>query len=277
MIILVAPNRHTHGLARNRLYFRVFVSRPPESDRTNTTEPRPAQKASSMSSTHRLILPRAACNHELKPLRRSPLGNRYRPLFLLLCLIVVVSGLGAVTLAAQPGDRKPEDKQKESATENKTDKSVPKEESSVTHHTIKIAGQEISYTATAGNVLIREGDDAVASMFYVAYTRDGVANLDHRPVTFFYNGGPGSATIWLHMGSYGPRVVETADAKPAGPAPYRLVNNADSLLDKSDLVFIDAVSTGFSRHCGQRERRRFLQRGWRRAGLCQIHHSLRNA
>jgi carboxypeptidase C (cathepsin A) len=136
-------------------------------------------------------------------------------------------------------------------SKEETAKPIPPEKSSVTHHQLKIGGQEISYTATAGNLLIRNSDDPVASMFYVAYTRDGITNLNHRPVTFFYNGGPGSSTIWLHMGSFGPRVVETANAQPTGPAPYHVVNNGDSLLDRSDLVFIDAVGTGFSQVVGK--------------------------
>ncbi len=129
----------------------------------------------------------------------------------------------------------------------KVGKPIPKEHSSATHHQVKIAGQDITYTATAGNLLIRKADDPIASMFYVAYTRDSEKDLNHRPVTFFYNGGPGSSTIWLHMGSYGPRIVETANAEPTGPAPYHLLSNDDSLLDCSDLVFIDAVGTGFSK------------------------------
>ncbi len=72
-------------------------------------------------------------------------------------------------------------------------------------------------------------------------------------MTFFYNGGPGSATIWLHMGSFGPRIVETANAQATGPAPYHVVNNGDSLLDRTDLVFIDAVGTGFSKIVGKGE------------------------
>ena len=111
---------------------------------------------------------------------------------------------------------------------------------------------EIRYTATAGNLLIRnDDDDPVASVFYVAYTRDGVKDMDDRPVTFLYNGGPGSSSIWLHMGSFGPRIVKTENAQPTGPAPYHVKNNGDSLLDRSDLVFIDAVGTGFSKIVGK--------------------------
>jgi carboxypeptidase C (cathepsin A) len=128
---------------------------------------------------------------------------------------------------------------------------VPKEASTASRHQVTISGADIGYTATAGNLVIRKGDDPVASMFYVAYTRDDVKDVEKRPVTFFYNGGPGSSTLWLHMGSFGPRVVETANAQATGPAPFRLSNNPDSLLDRSDLVFVDAVSTGFSKVVGK--------------------------
>jgi carboxypeptidase C (cathepsin A) len=156
-----------------------------------------------------------------------------------------------LSVSAAPDDKESSTNQ---ASSKKSDSPVPKEESTVTQHQVTVAGQTISYTATAGNLLIRKGDDPVASMFYAAYTRDGGAkSLDDRPVTFFYNGGPGSATIWLHMGSYGPRIVETANAQPTGPPPYHVVANGDSLIDRSDLVFIDAVSTGFSKVVGKGE------------------------
>jgi carboxypeptidase C (cathepsin A) len=140
----------------------------------------------------------------------------------------------------------------------KADLPVPKEASSVTHHQVSIGGQEIGYTATAGNLVIRsKADEPIASVFYVAYTRDGAQDADRRPVTFFYNGGPGSSTIWLHMGAFGPRKVETENAQPSGPAPFRIVNNELCLLDKSDLVFIDAVGTGFSRLAGKAKTKDF--------------------
>ncbi len=168
----------------------------------------------------------------------------------LLCVVLMACGNAAATAAPEPDKAATTD---EPAAKKKPELPIPKEESSVTHHSVKIGEQEINYTATAGNLLIHKGDDPVASMFYVAYTRDGKKDLDHRPVTFFYNGGPGSSTIWLHMGSFGPRIVETANAQATGPAPYHVVNNGDSLLDRSDLVFIDAVSTGFSRIVGKGE------------------------
>ena len=88
-----------------------------------------------------------------------------------------------------------------------------------------------------------------STMFYVAYLRRD-AEASARPITFLFNGGPGSATVWLHMGAFGPRRVDTANAMHSAPAPYRLVNNDQSLLDVSDLVFIDAPATGFSRVSG---------------------------
>ncbi|MGH8396784.1 MAG: S10 family peptidase [Gammaproteobacteria bacterium] len=129
---------------------------------------------------------------------------------------------------------------------------VPKETSSVTQHSVTINGQTIQYTATAGNLVVdNDKGDAIGSFFYVAYTKDGVKNSDQRPLTFLFNGGPGSSSIWLHMGSFGPVRVVTSDAKPTPPPPYDLVANQYSLLDKSDLVFIDAIGTGFSRIVGK--------------------------
>ena len=129
---------------------------------------------------------------------------------------------------------------------------TPKEEKTITQHSVAIDGQTIKYTATAGTLILRDDkDEPAASLFYVAYTKDGVTDFRHRPVTFLYNGGPGSSSIWLHMGAFGPMRVMTADATPTPPAPYDLVPNQYSLLDKSDLVFIDAMSTGFSKALGK--------------------------
>jgi carboxypeptidase C (cathepsin A) len=128
---------------------------------------------------------------------------------------------------------------------------IPPETSSVTKHDLSVGGQTIHYTATAGNLLIRDDQDKPnASIFYVAYTQDGV-EAKSRPVTFFYNGGPGAATIWLHMGSFGPVRVVTQSPEATAPAPFEWVANQYSLLDKSDLVFIDAPLCGFSRAVGK--------------------------
>ncbi|MGD1077828.1 MAG: peptidase S10 [Candidatus Sulfotelmatobacter sp.] len=117
----------------------------------------------------------------------------------------------------------------------------------VTHHQTTVDGKMLKYTATAGRLPIKRGDGKIeAEMFYVAYTLDGQESAK-RPLTFAYNGGPGSASIWLHMGALGPRrVVLQADGFMP-PAPYRMEDNPYTLLDKSDLVLVDAIGTGFSR------------------------------
>jgi carboxypeptidase C (cathepsin A) len=119
---------------------------------------------------------------------------------------------------------------------------------STTHHSIVLGGRTIPYSATAGTIALKdEKGDTTATMFYVGYTEDGVTDKTRRPVTFLYNGGPGSSTIWLRMASVGPKRVVLGDAVPTGGPPFQLVDNQYSLLDKSDLVFVDAVGTGYSR------------------------------
>jgi carboxypeptidase C (cathepsin A) len=116
-----------------------------------------------------------------------------------------------------------------------------------THHQITVDGKLLKYTATAGRLPIKRGDGRIeAEMFYVAYTLDG-QDAAKRPLTFAFNGGPGSASIWLHMGALGPRKVVLQPDGFMPPAPYRMEDNAYTLLDKSDLVLIDAIGTGFSR------------------------------
>ncbi|HVN09869.1 MAG TPA: peptidase S10 [Patescibacteria group bacterium] len=123
----------------------------------------------------------------------------------------------------------------------------PEEKSSVTHHVWHVNGQNINYTATAATYVIKADDGTPkATMFYVAYTKDGVTDPGKRPVSFVYNGGPGSASLFTHMG-LGPRRVVLTDDGQGMPAPYRVVDNEDSVFDSTDLVFIDAISTGYSR------------------------------
>ncbi len=125
---------------------------------------------------------------------------------------------------------------------------VPEEKIVQTKHSLKIGGQEIKYTATAGTILLKlEDGTPKASIFYVAYIKDDVSDASQRPLTFSFNGGPGSASVWLHLGLFGPRRVQMGDAGTLLPPPYKLVDNDVSLLDVSDLVFIDPVSTGYSR------------------------------
>ncbi|WP_174292170.1 S10 family peptidase, partial [Sphingomonas bacterium] len=120
-----------------------------------------------------------------------------------------------------------------------------------TQHSGVFSGRSIAYTATAGTVTVRDDDGKpTASMFYVAYTAGGAGRSSGRPVTFFYNGGPGSSSLWLHMGSLAPVRVETDSPASSANAPFHLVPNGDSLLDKTDLVFIDAMGAGYSRPLG---------------------------
>lgn len=149
--------------------------------------------------------------------------------------------------AQQPATQ-PADQHKEGDKENAP---VPPERTAVTHHEMSLDGKTLKYTATAGTLLIRDqGDKPYGSLFYVAYTLDG-ADPNSRPVSFLYNGGPGSATLWLHMGSFSPVRVETDSPKPTAGPPFKLVPNQYSLLDKTDLVFIDAPLTGYSRAVGK--------------------------
>jgi carboxypeptidase C (cathepsin A) len=127
-----------------------------------------------------------------------------------------------------------------------------REESSVTEHTIRLAGQVVPYKATASTIMIRnDAGEPIGLMYSVAYTRSDVKDAGTRPVSFFYTGGPGSASMWLHMGAFGPRRVWTPDGTFTAPAPYKLVDNSETLLDKTDMVFIDAMGTGYSRVVGK--------------------------
>ncbi|MDE1899608.1 MAG: peptidase S10, partial [Xanthomonadaceae bacterium] len=130
---------------------------------------------------------------------------------------------------------------------------VPKERAVVSHHHVVIDGQRIAYTATAGTLLLYNAKhQPTASVFYIAYARDGVHDAAARPVTFAYNGGPGFASALVDIGGFGPRRIvwpAPGDSQAQQP-PYRLVNNDDSILKTSDLVFIDAIGTGYSRLAG---------------------------
>jgi len=123
------------------------------------------------------------------------------------------------------------------------------EEVAETEHEALIGGETVRYRAAAGRMLLREEDNKrKASFFYVAYTRNEEgADPAGRPIVFCFNGGPGSSSVWLHLGAFGPRRVEMTDDGMPFPPPGRLVDNAESLLDVADLVFVDPVGTGFSR------------------------------
>ncbi len=119
---------------------------------------------------------------------------------------------------------------------------------SITKHTITIDGKIIPYTATAGEMIVdKPNEQPGASMFFVAYTRDDTKDTAARPLTFAFNGGPGSSSVWLHLGGLGPRRVAMTDEGYSLKPPFDMVDNENSLIDVTDLVFIDPVSTGYSR------------------------------
>ena len=137
-------------------------------------------------------------------------------------------------------------------TEEQVDKDEPKAESVTTQHSVRIDGNTIRYSATAGLALLNNDDEEPIGQFgYTAYVREGVDNVSDRPIMFAYNGGPGSASIWLHMGVLGPRRIPVVDTEVTGPAPFGAINNEFSILDVSDLVMMDPVGTGYARPAGR--------------------------
>src|ERR1700733_15853913 len=128
----------------------------------------------------------------------------------------------------------------------------------ITHHTITVSGKALAYTATTGRLPLKRADGKIeGEMFFVAYTLDG-QDAAKRPLTFAFNGGPGSASVWLHMGALGPKrvVLQQNGFMPA--APYRVEDNPDTLLDRSDIVMVDAMATGYSRAANAELPKKFL-------------------
>jgi carboxypeptidase C (cathepsin A) len=141
-------------------------------------------------------------------------------------------------------------KDKTTSEDAKPEAALLHPQASFSEGSVSVEGKRVSYKAVAGTIVLHgkneKENEPTVSMFYVAYFKKG-ADAAKRPITFIYNGGPGSATVWLHMGAFGPRRVITSDDSHTPAAPYQLVNNDYSLLDASDLVFIDAPGAGFSR------------------------------
>ena len=189
-------------------------------------------------------------------------------------LLTLVGSCLLLGLAAAAQDAAKDSSSKDAGKDESKDTApiIPKD--STTQGTVTVAGHTINYQAIAGTILVAGTNEADASiginpppketaeapatarMFYVAYFKKDAAP-ESRPITFIYNGGPGSSTVWLHMGAFGPRRVVTADDQHTSPAPYQLVDNAYSLLDASDLVFIDAPGTGFGRIFGKEKEKAF--------------------
>jgi carboxypeptidase C (cathepsin A) len=168
-----------------------------------------------------------------------------KEIFLSLCLLAWSAplSLSAPSEPAKPADKPAAEPGKEAAKP-----AEPKEELVKSQHSITINGQKLDYTAVSGTILLHDNEEKpTAAIFYIAYTKNGETNLARRPITFSFNGGPGASSVWMHLGLLGPRRVLLKEDGSSLPPPYQLVNNEFSLLDESDLVFIDPVSTGFSR------------------------------
>ena len=143
---------------------------------------------------------------------------------------------------------------KDAKADAKPDKDVVKasveEDEQPVRRSIALRGKSLTYTATPGHLTIRnDKGEPTASMFYTAYTVPSAGRA--RPVTFVFNGGPGSSTMWLHMGSFGPMKVDASQPEVIAGPPFRYGANPDTLLDVTDLVFIDAPTTGLSRDSGR--------------------------
>ena len=157
--------------------------------------------------------------------------------FLVLVLMPTFAPLQAKEEKAKKEEKKEQKKEQHSSAN-----------SAVTTHTIKIGGKPLTYEATAGTIALKGNDGKEkAKVFYIAYVAKDVEDKSKRPLTFSFNGGPGSSSVWLHLGVFGPRRVVMNKDGSAPPPPARLTDNEFSILDKTDLVFIDPVTTGYSR------------------------------
>jgi carboxypeptidase C (cathepsin A) len=175
------------------------------------------------------------------------------------CRVAIVSSLVALAWPHPAPAQEAVAQKQTTQVEETAARPVPPPKTFVTRHGGRFGGATIAYTATAGETyLLDDKGEPKASIFTFAYVKDGVTDAASRPVTFLWNGGPGSSSIWLHMGSMGPRrVVVPSDARDAGPPPYTIEDTPQALLDVTDLVFVDPVGTGFSRALGKHEDKEF--------------------
>jgi carboxypeptidase C (cathepsin A) len=174
--------------------------------------------------------------------------------------IALVLSAPVYAQGAPAGDVPSKDTKDAKEDSSKTDKDVVKasvdEDAQPVQRSIPFRGRTLAYTATPGHLTIRnDKGEPTGSIFYVAYT---VPSAGRRPVTFLFNGGPGSSTMWLHMGSFGPMKVDASIPETIAGPPFRYGPNPDTLLDVTDLVFIDAPTTGLSREIGKAEPKDFF-------------------
>lgn len=176
--------------------------------------------------------------------------------FIFLSLALSSAALAEQQPAAPPP--KEEAKETKDAKDEKCDKPEEKPKLSATKHSFTLNGTKLDYIATAGTLPIKDAEGkTTADIFFIAYTKDDAGDVTQRPVTFSFNGGPGSSSVWMHLGLLGPKRVKLAEDGGALPPPYALVDNEYSLLDETDLVFIDPVGTGYSRATKPEEAKKF--------------------
>ncbi len=176
----------------------------------------------------------------------------------LVALALVLSAPAFAADDTPAGDVPPKDaKSAPAKTDADTVKASVQEDAQPVHRSISLRGRALAYTVTPGHLTIRnDKGEPIASMFYTAYTVPSAGR--DRPVTFLFNGGPGSSTMWLHMGSFGPMKVDASTPQTIAGPPFRYGPNPDTLLDLTDLVFIDAPTTGLSRELGKTEPKEFF-------------------
>jgi len=168
--------------------------------------------------------------------------------FALIFFTVFFTAVSVVSAQPIPG-QSPAAQQAAKPSENKPPASLPavSEAPVITKHTITVGGKPLSYTAACGMMPIREDGKKTDHIFYIAYTKDGVTDRESRPVLFSFNGGPGSSSVWMHLGFTGPRVIAYEEEGWIPKPPYRMVDNEHTILDVADIVYIDPVGTGYSR------------------------------
>lgn len=175
----------------------------------------------------------------------------------LLAGTVAAFALLSAPLPAFARDDKPKAVEKQAEKDDGAATAPVEEQATPSKGSVTVEGRRIAYTVTPGTLTIRDdAGEPIASMFYVSYVADGVKD-PRRPITFLFNGGPGSSSMWLHIGSFGPVRVDTPTTQVAASPPFNVGPNPHSIIDKSDLVFIDALGTGLSRPLGKAEGKQF--------------------
>jgi carboxypeptidase C (cathepsin A) len=173
-------------------------------------------------------------------------------------LLVLILSLCACQATTNPFTAQETSKSSQQTRGGSKAKEPPEEKISITHHSIKINGMTLNYTASAGCLPMKdEAGKLKANIFFTSYIKDEEEDEAQRPITFAFNGGPGAASVFLHLGALGPKRILLKEEKEALPPPYKLVENAYTWLDITDLVFVDPVGTGYSRAASGEDPKKF--------------------